>query len=178
MRTDSIYRKLEKIDLDTGTTYVSDLMLFLGETEGDRFGKAAELVTGTWGFKTSKTALAVGYALFLPLWRLSFASRMADSTAQLSTFDLEAQKVGSQRMFEFLTSPALTEKALIGFLKVQLAMEKLKVDLRRIAILETKMDQASTKLQELRDPKTADDPAARQLILDRVDELMGIATKK
>ena len=169
MRTDSIYRKLERTDRETGTSYVSDLMIFLADADGDRFGKAAALVKDTWGFRTSKTALFEGYASFLPLWRLSFASRAAKSTETLSTFDAESKRVAAQRMFEFLTADTLSEKALFNFLRVQIALERLKVDQRRIGLLEEKMEQASSKLQELRDPKKADDPAARQMILDRVD---------
>ncbi len=64
------------------------------------------------------------------------------------------------------------------FAKLEVEKAKTEATLRRLKMLEEREAKVSSKLQELRDPKKADDPATRQAILDVVDEAMGIKKKK
>lgn len=180
MRTDSIYRKLERADQKGGTTYFLDLMIFLEEATGDKYGKGAELVCG-WGFKTSKTAIATGYGAACSLWQLGRAREFAKATETLSTFDAEKARVIAQQAFVMLSNPTFREEhpeIVLGFAKLEVEKAKTEATLRRLKMLEEREAKVSSKLQELRDPKKADDPATRQAILDVVDEAMGIKKKK
>lgn len=47
-------------------------------------------------------------------------------------------------------------------------------DERKLNLLEAKMSEASTALQKLRDPQTADSAEERNAILDEVDRIMGL----
>ena len=57
---------------------------------------------------------------------------------------------------------------------LQQKQEQLDMQRRRVEALEAQAAAASEKLNELRDPGKADDPAMRQRILDEVDRAMGI----
>jgi IS1 family transposase len=146
MRTDSIFAKLERHDRKAGTTYVLDLMLFLAEADGDKFGKARALIVDTWGFKTSKTALCEGYNSYLPLWRLARASAAAHSTANLPTYTAEQARLIGQRTFEMLSAPDLDPKILLGFAKLEVDRRKAENDSRRVELLEQKMSEARETL--------------------------------
>jgi hypothetical protein len=178
MRTDSIYATLARSDRKIGTSYVNDLMIFLAETAGDRFGKARKLVADDWGFRTSKTALCDGYNSFLPFWRLERAAEAARSTEKRSTFEPEAARVLAQRTFETLASQELDPKILLGFARLEVMRKRAENDSRRVAVLEKRMTDASSKLQELRDPANADKPEVRERLMAEVDELMGIGKKE
>jgi hypothetical protein len=145
MRTDSIYTRLEQADRRNDTRRVAELMIFLGETQGDRFGRASELVKG-WGVKTSKTALAEGYDAFVSLWRLRQASRVAQSTEKMSTFDAEAARMIGQQTFITLSKADLDPGILVAFAKIELEKERLKIDQRRMTLLESRQAKAKETL--------------------------------
>jgi hypothetical protein len=129
-----------------------------------------------WGISSSLGALSRFWDSERSAWTITRARRMAEETVKMAPADWdEVQKrVVAERVFSLAASPNVSEKGIIKLRELEIKAQKLENDARRITILEGKMQEASAKLQELRDPAKADDAELRQRILDEVDRAMGI----
>ena len=174
------------------TAQIDALFLAMKEASaGDRAEKGLDLCA-QWGIKTSRTAVHECYARHFFGWQLERAAWTAQQTGTMPEYEKEKAKLISQKLFAEIANVNVDPKLLV--LVRSLELEQGKLDLatrsaetrfkiekdkltladRRVKLLESKMQRASAKLQELRNPKTADDAKAREAILDRVDELMGL----
>jgi hypothetical protein len=147
MRTDSIYSQLERHDKKNGTTFFLDLMIFIEEATGDKFGKAASLVRDEWKFKTSKTALFDGYASARSLWLLDRAKSFAQTTGSGSNLDAAMSQIVGQQSFQTMLRTDNKPEIVLGFAKLE--VEKIKADatIRRVKLLEENAAKARAKLE-------------------------------
>ena len=153
-----------------------------------------------WGISSSLGALSRFKGSHRGHWALERAKR--EEKEFLSTHGAEldetTRKLIAMRIFQDAASPETSTKDVLRMRDQELQMAKLKQDAvkleqaerklsqaqelidlqkRKIEALEAQAEAAATKLNELRDPEKADDPAMRQRILDEVDRAMGIKNK-
>lgn len=186
MSTD--YTPLEK---KLTSAQVDSLLPFMKSAKGDQ-AKAGLKLCEEWGIETSRTAVHTFYKRRYFGWCLERAAWVAKQTENMPEFDQEFRQLTMQKLFAEMADTECDPKFMIMARSLQIEQDKLnlatrsaetrfkletgKLSLadRRVKLLEAKMQKASAKLKELRDPKNADDAATRKAILDRVDELMGI----
>jgi hypothetical protein len=186
-RSDSLYAKLVQLKKPDHAEMerLDELMLFLksGHSYEDAAGLCHE-----WGVHTSETSVCDFYSRHAFSWAIDRARAAAAAVGNLPSVAKEILQASEQKVFELTMAPETKDSTLVAIRAMELErvsaerkygleIQKVDVSKRRVSLLEKKMAQASAKLQELRDPAKADDPKLRQAILDRVDELMGIAKK-
>lgn len=148
-----------------------------------------------WGISSSLAGLNRFSDSHRSAWTLERARAMAAEQLNNTELDDAQRKVVAERLFNLAASPAISDKTLLKMRDQEIKLatvrqndEKLRQNERRLAqqdeliemqrrkieALEAQAKQAAEKLDELRDPAKADDPAMRQRILDEVDRAMGI----
>jgi hypothetical protein len=190
-RSDSLYAKIAQLHKpdEVEMERLDELMLFL--KSGGSYEDAAGLCH-EWGIQTSATAVHDLYERHAFPWLLDRARAGAAAAGKLPSFEKQISAMSEQRVFEMLSRADVKDGTLVTIRALELEKQRLEFDKRkaegnyemkakdlalkerRIVMLESRMQKASAKLQELRDPKKADDATTRQAILDHVDRLMGI----
>lgn len=175
-----------------------DLMIKITEAgqsgETDRFDAGLAFCVKL-GVKTSRTAVYDFFKRYNFGWRLELGAWASQHTENMPDFDKEARILTKQKLFAELTDADCPVKFQIMIRSLQIEQDKLdlakssaetrfkmesgklKLAERRVSLLEKKMEKATAKLNELRDPKNADNAKSRKAILDEVDAIMGIKKK-
>ena len=183
-RTDSLYERLTTAQVDV-------LMPAMKEAKENRVKVGMELCA-QWGVKTSVGAVHNCFSQCYYAWALERSLAAAKFMANFTEIEAEARQLTAQKLLVEMASVDCPPKLLVMIRSLEIEQDKLSLAKksaetrfklkreeltladRRVKLLEAKMAKASAKLQELRDPKKADDAETRKAILDKVDELMGI----
>jgi hypothetical protein len=183
-RTDSLYERLTTAQVDV-------LMPAMKEAKKNRVKVGLDLCT-QWGVKTSVGAVHNCFTQCYYGWALERSLAAAKFMSNFTEIEAAARQLTAQKLLVDLASVDCPPNLLVAIRSLEIEQDKLdlatrsaetrfklekeKLTLadRRVKLLEAKMQKASDKLKELRDPKKADDAETRKAILDRVDELMGI----
>jgi hypothetical protein len=157
-----------------------------------------------WGISSSLGALSRFKASHRGPWAMERAKREHEAFLRDHGADLDdaERRLVAMRIFQDAASPQTSTKDVLrmrdqhlGAAKLKIENERLKNDgvklqqaerklaqkdeeielqKRKIEALEAQATAAAVKLQELRDPAKAEDPAVRAKILDEVDRAMGL----
>lgn len=132
-----------------------------------------------WGISSSLGAISRFADSERSQYTLDRAKRQYEAMLEDESVDLDQaqRRMVAERLFNLAASPHITEKSLLKLRELEIKAAQLENDRRRIAILEGKLQAASDKLNELRNPDVANDEEMRLRVLDAVDEAMGIKKK-
>lgn len=152
-RADSLYARL--------SSERREELLFDLVEGGKSLAQALERLAG-WKVKTSAASLSRFLSSHGFAWRLERAKAAAQATEKALPADWDAQKkrMLAQKMFEAICAGSTSRKELVSLKRVELAEEKIRLESRRVAILEKQI--AATR-EVITNPKLSPEEQRKRL---------------
>lgn len=156
------------------------------------YENAVALAKKEFGVQTSVAALHGFWQSFVAPRRIARRQRAAQMSDQMveeiaknpAQWDDTLKDGLKEAVCNLLASPKPDTEAIFFLMQCvaktndqEIKKQQIELSDRRLKLLEAKMREANSKLQELRDPSKADDSKSRQAILDEVDRIMGVKKK-
>jgi hypothetical protein len=133
IRSDSLFAKL--------TPAQREELLQRCVEEGLSLEDGTELLRG-WGVKSSSQALSRFVSTHGFAWRLERAKAAAAATQAAPSFEAEKSRLLQQKIFEAVADANCPPKVLVALRSLDLKAAEVKIQERRVALLEAKAQQA------------------------------------